>query len=73
MKAKASHILLGDWYNTPVAPSGTDFKKIGYDSGSCPQAEKLAKEIVNLPTHIQIDEKDALKIVKFCQDNYESR
>jgi dTDP-4-amino-4,6-dideoxygalactose transaminase len=39
-----------------------------YVFGSCPRAEKIAKTIVNLPTHINISETDAKKIVKFLNE-----
>jgi dTDP-4-amino-4,6-dideoxygalactose transaminase len=53
-KAKAAGIQLGDWYTTPIAPQGVHYEKIGYTSGSCPNAERLAQVTFNLPTHIGI-------------------
>jgi len=38
-----------------------------YISGSCPKAEKLAKITFNLPTHINISENGARKIIKFLE------
>jgi len=40
---------------------------MGYIVGSCPTAEKLAKETLNLPTHINISKKEARKIVEFLK------
>lgn len=67
-KAWRKNLLIGDWYASPVAPKGTDLEKMGYDSGSCPKAEKLAKETLNLPTHINISLKEAEKIVNFLKN-----
>jgi dTDP-4-amino-4,6-dideoxygalactose transaminase len=52
-------IYIGDtWYDAPVAPkrymSDTD-----YQNGECPNAEDLSKHIVNLPTHIKMNEEKA--------------
>ncbi len=48
------------WYDGPIAPkkylSQTDYKN------QCPNSEIASDEIVNLPTHINIDEKEAEKI-----------
>lgn len=40
-----------------------------YISGSCPVAEKLAKETLNLPTHINISKEEAQKIVDFLKQD----
>ena len=66
-KAWQENILIGDWYTTPVAPADTQLDKIGYELGSCPKAEKLSKETLNLPTHINIKKEDAQKIVNFLE------
>lgn len=68
-KAWRNNILLGDWYTTPIAPHDTKAEKIGYMTGSCPNAEKLAKITLNLPTHINISEKEAESIVEFLKNN----
>jgi len=61
------NILLGDWYTTPIAPFDTKVEEIKYKPGSCPNAEFLAKRTLNLPTHINISQKDAGRIVKFLK------
>lgn len=62
-KMKKRGILLGDWYDTVIAPRDIDTKCTGYTPGSCPVAEKLAAESVNLPTDRHISEHDALFII----------
>lgn len=61
------NILIGDWYDSVIAPSDTKLDKVGYINGSCKKAEKLAKETFNLPTHINISKNDARKIVNFLK------
>ena len=61
------NILLGDWYTTPIAPFDTKIEEIKYKMGSCPNAEELAKKTLNLPTHINISQKDADRIVNFLK------
>ena len=38
-----------------------------YKIGDCPNAEKLSKETLNLPTHINISIEDAQRIVNFLK------
>ena len=67
-KARRQKIFLDDgWRKTPIVPPDTNQAKMGYVLGSCPQAEKVAKHILNLPTHINVSKKDAQKITKFLK------
>jgi dTDP-4-amino-4,6-dideoxygalactose transaminase len=61
------NILLGDWYTTPIAPFDTKNEDMHYKIGTCINAERLAKETLNLPTHINISKKDAERIVNFLK------
>jgi dTDP-4-amino-4,6-dideoxygalactose transaminase len=61
------NILIGDWYTSPVAPDDTNLAKLRYTIGSCPTAESLAKRTLNLPTHINISRKNALRVVDFLK------
>lgn len=61
------NILLGDWYTAPIAPNDTQLKAIKYKMGDCSNAEKLSKETLNLPTHINISISDAQRIVNFLK------
>jgi dTDP-4-amino-4,6-dideoxygalactose transaminase len=64
---KKEGILLGDWYDTVIAPRGVDYQKIGYVGGSCPNAEKIAQGTLNLPTDIHTSTRDAKKIASIIQ------
>lgn len=61
------NIIIGDWYISPVIPYDTDLESVGYKMGSCPNAEALSKQVFNLPTHINISDKDAQTVVNFLK------
>ena len=61
-KARDQNIFFGTWYDQVVAPKGLNMDRVGYKSGSCPQAEEIAGKIINLPTNNT--EKEAEKVVK---------
>ena len=62
------NILLGDWYTSPVAPDDTNLDTMKYKVGSCKNAENLAKETFNLPTHINISRFEAERIIRFLYE-----
>ena len=64
-KAWRKNLLIGDWYTSPIAPNDTKLAQLQYKFGSCPKAEKISKQTLNLPTHINISKKEAQKIVNF--------
>jgi len=66
-KAWSKNILIGDWYDKVIAPHDTKLEKMQYIPGSCPKAETLSKTTLNLPTHINISEKEAKIIVSFLK------
>ncbi|MDO8436422.1 MAG: aminotransferase class I/II-fold pyridoxal phosphate-dependent enzyme [bacterium] len=68
-KAWKQNFLIGDWYTTPIAPYDTQLDKLQYKLGSCPKAEKLSKETLNLPTHINILKKEAKLVTEFLKNN----
>lgn len=45
------HFDLGIWYTSVVHGRNMDLSYVGYKLGKCPVAEKVAKHIVNFPTH----------------------
>jgi len=55
--------LADRWYRAPV-DSGSLARPTVYQTGSCPNAEAVAKKIVNLPTHINVEIKDAQRICR---------
>jgi perosamine synthetase len=68
-QARKRKIYLDDgWRKSPIVPPDTNLEKMGYILGTCPKAERVAKTIINLPTHINISKKEAKKIVDFYKD-----
>lgn len=63
-QAKKQRIILGNWYDAPVAPADIDLSVIDYTLGSCPNDEKISLQCVNLPTDININETEVERIVK---------
>jgi perosamine synthetase len=53
---RSASIQGGEWLNHPVHPEGSDFEAVDYKQGMCPIAERVAKRIVNLPTHSRTGE-----------------
>jgi len=66
-QAKKAGIILGNWYNCPIAPCDVDQKASGYIPGSCPNPEKLAPLSINLPTNHKITAKDVNRICKYVK------
>lgn len=64
-KLKKRNIFLGRWYSQVVAPPEVSLKRMKYTKGSCPEAEKITKSILNLPTNIS--PKHAQKIIKILK------
>lgn len=61
-RARQRGILLGNWYHNVIDPSGVDYTKVHYEKGSCPKAEEISKQIINLPT--RISQKEALSVIQ---------
>ncbi len=62
-------IFLDDgWRKSPIVPLDTDLGKMNYQLGSCPRAEKISQSIINLPTHINISQKDAKKVINLVNE-----
>lgn len=62
--SKAKGFYPGNWYYPSISPPGTNYGKIGYDPKSCPNAEEISRQIVNLPTLVTENQtKMVVKIV----------
>lgn len=61
--AKRKGIILGNWYSRVVAPVDMDMSQMHYTEGSCPNAELLSSQSVNLPTNRNITKKKAEYII----------
>lgn len=58
-------IELGTWFESPLHPKETKVQLYDYCWGMCPEAEKAAKEVVNLPLHPRTSEKTIRRTVEF--------
>lgn len=63
---------LGTWFTSVVHGRNTDLEKVGYTPGSCPVAEKVARSIVNVPTHPKIKKKLLVKKLKKYFNQHEA-
>lgn len=71
-RAEKERIELSDWYSTPVHPlTGSDLKAVGYEEGSCPNAESVGLRIVHLPTHFRTTDRDIDRVVEFLNGFFE--
>jgi perosamine synthetase len=68
--AEGNGVLLGNWYDTPLAPKEVDLAKSGYKSGSCPKAEEVCKRIVNLPLNVNMTNSDVDKVIDVIREFY---
>ncbi|HEY4694412.1 MAG TPA: aminotransferase class I/II-fold pyridoxal phosphate-dependent enzyme [Candidatus Nanoarchaeia archaeon] len=66
-EGRAQKIPFGNWYNSVIYPESVHLSKFGYQSGSCPVAEKLAAQTINLPNFPRITEAETDRVVEFLQ------
>jgi perosamine synthetase len=57
-EAERRRVLLGDWFHSPLYPIAGDLAPWGYRRGEHPVAERVAAEIVNLPTEVARGQRD---------------
>ncbi len=67
-KAREQKLNFGNWYNSVVYPESVHLARLGYKSGSCPVAEKIARETVNLPNYLGMSDTEVERVVKFVND-----
>jgi perosamine synthetase len=61
--ARRNRMELGDWFDYPLHPKGSDSSAFGYREGICPNAEEAASQVVNLPVHDGVSEDTATKTI----------
>lgn len=62
MRLSAPHARLGAWF-TSVLEEAVNLAHGGYEIGSCPRAEAMARHLINLPTHPRVKPQDIEAIV----------
>jgi len=65
VQAAKAGIELGSWFECPLHPIETPLASYDYAAGMCPEAEKAAREVVNLPLHPRASEKTIERTVEF--------
>ncbi len=65
-QAERARVEVAGWYHTPIHPlTPQEWKAVGYTAGTCPNAERAAREIVTLPTHLKVSERDIDRTIRF--------
>jgi dTDP-4-amino-4,6-dideoxygalactose transaminase len=65
-KARRARVELAEWYTTPVHPlTDQDLPLVHYETGSCSNAEARCREVVTLPVHGAVGQRDIDRIVGF--------
>lgn len=63
-------VLLGNWYDSILAPKESEPEAFGYREGSCPVSEAITKKIVNLPLHANLSKGNLIHIVNVIKKFY---
>ncbi len=64
-EGKRKKMAFGNWYDSVIYPESVHLSKFGYQSGSCPNAEKAASETLNLPNYMGITDEEIDKALAF--------
>jgi dTDP-4-amino-4,6-dideoxygalactose transaminase len=72
-EATKAGVELGSWFESPLHPIETPLETYDYKSGMCPEGEKAAREVVNLPLHPRVSEKMAERTVEFICNFHPAR
>lgn len=67
--AKKNNIYLGNWYENVIDPKGVNFDSVFYNSGTCLNAEKIASQVVNLPTYPTMSDEDVNKVISLIKSH----
>jgi hypothetical protein len=65
-EARRNKVELGDWFSSAVHPlEESAWQAVGYEKGSCPVAEAVARRVVSLPCHAGVTEGEADRTLAF--------
>lgn len=67
-KARQRQVELGDWFNHPLHPREANAEAFGYKRGLCPEGERAANEVINLPLTERTTESTAREAVNFLRE-----
>ena len=63
--AEKTKIRLGDWFLSPIHPIQSNYHQWSFDMDNFPTANKIAKNIINLPT--DLDENKTKEVILFLE------
>lgn len=66
-KAASHGVEIGSWFEVPLHPAETNMRSFGYEDGCCPVAERVCREVINLPTHRRMSESAARRTLEFVR------
>lgn len=66
-EARREEMLLGDWYDAPLVPGTCSIEAFHYTAGSCPNAEKAARHVINLPTYPLLTDAQVNRVIEFVK------
>jgi len=64
---RRSALTAGFWLSDPCHPEGTDWRRVQYCAGSCPNAEYLSKHILNVPVDRRVRLHHLRQWLKLCR------
>lgn len=67
-EAQRRNIEVGSWFDSVIHPSGSPLENLGYLPGQCPVAERVVRQVVNLPLHARVSEKNAARTIDFIKE-----
>lgn len=63
--ASRQMVEMGDWFVRPLHSHLAAQEQFGYRTGMCPNADRAAAEVVNLPTHPRVSDRQARRMLEF--------
>ena len=67
-EAKRERVPLGDWFVSPIHPNLENWPSAGYLPGSCPVAEQVSEEVVNVSTDHNMSAREISRTVRFLAE-----
>jgi dTDP-4-amino-4,6-dideoxygalactose transaminase len=65
-EARRARVQVGSWFDSPLHPVALDeHARFDYVVGQCPNAERTARQIVNLPLHPRVSAAEADRTARF--------
>jgi perosamine synthetase len=64
-KARRDRVMIGDWFLSPIHPNLEKWHLADYEPGTCPVAEMVAREVINIPTDPRMTRGEITRTVGF--------